>query len=66
MDGLPVGFCLSTLAAWPVSRSRMPYKGRQRVFRCPHTAIDARKKHIPIQIANEIVELDGVIIAPGC
>jgi hypothetical protein len=66
MDGLPVGFCLSASAEQPIDCPRTPYKGRQRVFRHPHTAIDARIKHVLIQIANEIVELDGVIIVPGC
>jgi hypothetical protein len=59
MDGLPVGVVLHTLAERPIGCPRMTYKGRQRIFRRPHTAIDARKKHIPIQIANEIVTPGG-------
>jgi len=41
----------------------MPYKGRQRKFRRPHTAIDEGEEHMASWIAIEIGAPDSMIAA---
>jgi hypothetical protein len=43
----------------------MPYEGRQRDLRRPHTAIDLQAEHIPDPIANGIAMRDGVLSIRG-
>ncbi|MGI9437986.1 MAG: hypothetical protein ACR2Q4_24660 [Geminicoccaceae bacterium] len=57
MDGLPEGDLFSTSAEWPVGFPQIPSKGRQRILRRPHTAVDIQAEHISSLIAKEFIAL---------